>query len=62
VQTDLLNSRNERPGNALAEFIDETMKVLGSDAGEVLVERAKILRKPGRSCRGSFIKQFNDSF
>jgi uncharacterized oxidoreductase len=44
VQTDLLNSRNEPRAMPLTEFIDEIMKVLGSDANEVLVDRAKILR------------------
>jgi len=44
VQTDLLGSNNEPRAMPLAEFIDETMRVLGTDAEEVLVERAKPLR------------------
>ena len=62
VQTDLLNSRNEPRAMPLAEFIDETIKVLGSDAAEVLVERAKILRNQAGPAEAAFIKQFNDSF
>jgi len=62
VQTDLLNSRNEPRAMPLAEFIDETIKILGSDADEVLVERAKILRNQAGPAEAPFIKQFNDSF
>ena len=45
VQTDLLNSSNEPRAMPLGEFIAETVKVLGTDAEEVLVEQAKPLRK-----------------
>src|SRR6516162_4656431 len=62
VRTDLLNSRNEPRAMPLAEFIDETIKVLGSDADEVLVERAKLLRHHAGPAEAAFIKQFNDSF
>lgn len=61
VQTDLLDSRNEPRAMPLAEFIEETVKVLGSDADEVLVERAKFLRDQAGPAEASFIKQFNDS-
>jgi uncharacterized oxidoreductase len=44
VQTDLLGSDNEPRAMALAEFIEETM----TDADEVLVKRAKPLRRSGR--------------
>ena len=61
VQTDLLNSRNEPRAMPLAEFIDETIKALGSDADEVLVERAKFLRNQVGPAEAAFIKEFNDS-
>jgi hypothetical protein len=48
VQTDLLNSSNEPRAMPLGEFIAETVKVLGTDAEEVLVEQAKPLRNNAR--------------
>src|SRR5947207_13398986 len=44
VQTTLLNSKNEPRAMPLAEFIAETIKVLGTGAQAVLVERPKPLR------------------
>jgi uncharacterized oxidoreductase len=44
----------------LAEFIDETIKVLGTDAEEVLVERAKPMRNNVGPEEGAFVTQFND--
>src|SRR5580700_7819861 len=39
VQTDLLNSKEEARAMPLKNFIEETMKLLGTDAEEVLVEQ-----------------------
>src|SRR6185295_2271941 len=60
VQTDLLGSNNEPRAMPLAEFIDETMRVLGTDAAEVLVERAKPLRNNAGPDEATFVTQFND--
>jgi len=60
VQTDLLGSNNEPRAMPLAEFIEETMRVLGSDANEVLVERAKPLRNNAGPDESAFVIQFND--
>jgi uncharacterized oxidoreductase len=60
VQTDLLGSNNEPRAMPLAEFIDETMRVLGTDAEEVLVERAKPLRNNTGPNEAAFVNQFND--
>jgi uncharacterized oxidoreductase len=46
----------------LAEFIEETMKVLATDADEVLVERAKPLRNNAGPHEAAFVTQFNDMF
>jgi uncharacterized oxidoreductase len=62
VQTDLLNSRNEPRAMPLLEFIDETIKVLATNADEVLVERAKMLRNQAGPAEAAFIKEFNDVF
>jgi len=60
VQTDLLNSNNEPRAMPLAEFIAETIKVLRTDAQEVLVERAKPLRNNVGPNEGALVTQFND--
>jgi uncharacterized oxidoreductase len=62
VQTDLLGSNNEPRAMPLAEFIDETMRILGTDAEEVLVERAKPLRNNAGPNEAAFVHQFNDMF
>jgi uncharacterized oxidoreductase len=62
VQTDLLDSRNEPRAMPLKEFIDETVRVLGTDVEEVLVERARPLRANAGPSEGAFVTQFNDSF
>src|ERR1700720_56875 len=61
VQTDLLNSNSEPRAMPLAEFIAETIKVLGTDAQEVLVERAKPPRNNVGPNEGAVVTQFNDS-
>jgi uncharacterized oxidoreductase len=60
VQTDLLGSNNEPRAMPLADFIDETMRALGTDAEEVLVERAKPLRNNAGPNEAAFVNQFND--
>lgn len=60
VQTDLMNSNNEPGAMPLAQFIEETMKVLGTDADEVLVERVKMLRNNPGPDEAAFVTKFND--
>ena len=60
VQTDLLGSNNEPRAMPLAEFIEETMRVLGTEAEEVLVERAKPLRNNAGPGEAAFVTEFND--
>jgi uncharacterized oxidoreductase len=60
VQTDLHNSNNEPRAMPLAQFIEETMQVLATDAAEVLVERAKPIRNNAGSGEAAFVTQFND--
>src|SRR6202521_3715624 len=62
VQTDLLGSDNEARAMPLAEFIEETMRVLGTDADELLVERAKPLRNGAGPHEAALVTQFNDAF
>ena len=60
VQTDLMNSNEEPRAMPLREFIDETIRVLGTDAEEILVEQAKPLRNNPGPNEGAFVTQFND--
>jgi uncharacterized oxidoreductase len=60
VQTDLLGSNNEPRAMPLAEFIEETISVLGTDVQEVLVERAKPLRNNPGPNEGAFVTEFNE--
>jgi uncharacterized oxidoreductase len=46
----------------LAEFIEETIKVLGTDAEEVLVERAKTILDNSGPGNAAYLTQFNDWF
>jgi uncharacterized oxidoreductase len=55
-----MNSNDEPRAMPLREFIDETIKVLGTDAEEILVERAKPLRNNPGPNEGAFVTQFND--
>ena len=45
----------------LKEFIEETMKVLGTDAEEILVEQAKPFRNNPGPNESGLVKQFNDT-
>jgi uncharacterized oxidoreductase len=62
VQTDLLGSNDDPRAMPLGEFIEETMKVLGTDAQEILIERARPLRNNVGPDEGALVTQFNDLF
>ena len=61
VQTDLLNSKEEPRAMPLKDFIEETLKVLGTDAEEILVEQAKPFRNNPGPNESALMTQFNDS-
>jgi uncharacterized oxidoreductase len=61
VQTDLLNSNDEPRAMPLQSFIEETIKVLGTDAEEILVEQAKAFRNNPGPNENALVTQFNDS-
>ena len=61
VQTDLLGSKDEPRAMPLAEFIAETMSILGTDTQEVLVERVKPLRNNPGPNEAALVNQFNDA-
>jgi uncharacterized oxidoreductase len=61
VQTDLLNSNEEPRAMPLKAFIEETIKVIGTDSEEVLVEQAKPFRNNPGPNESALVTQFNDS-
>jgi uncharacterized oxidoreductase len=56
-----MGSNNEPRAMPLVKFTEETIGVLGTDAEEVLVERAKPLRNNPGPNEGALVTQFNDS-
>ncbi|WP_266181404.1 SDR family oxidoreductase [Dyella humicola] len=62
VQTDLLNSNEEPRAMPLKPFIEETMAVLATDADEILVERANVLRSRPGPGEMAFVTEFNRAF
>ena len=61
VRTDLMNSKDAPRAMPLEQFIKETMKPLGSDDEEVLVESAKAMRSNPGPSEHALVKQFNDA-
>jgi uncharacterized oxidoreductase len=61
VQTDLLNSNEEPRAMPLKKFIEETIKILGTDAEEIVVEQAKPFRNNPGPNESALVTQFNDS-
>jgi uncharacterized oxidoreductase len=60
VQTDLLNSKDNPNAMPLPDFIAESMKLLGTDADEILVERVKPLRNNAGPNEAAFFNKFQE--
>jgi uncharacterized oxidoreductase len=60
VQTDLLNSKDNPNAMPLVDFIAESMKLLGTDADEILVERVKPLRNNAGPNEAAFFNKFQE--
>jgi uncharacterized oxidoreductase len=60
VQTDWIGGKNDPRAMPLAEFIDETMQILETDADEVLVKWVKELRNNVGPSAAAFVDGFND--
>jgi uncharacterized oxidoreductase len=45
----------------LKDFIEETMKLLATDANEIVVQQAQAFRKNPGPNENAFVMQFNDS-
>ena len=61
VRTDLMNSNDAARAMPLKQFIEETMRALGKDDEEVLVERAKAMRSNPGPSEHALVTQFNDA-
>jgi uncharacterized oxidoreductase len=61
VQTDLLNSKEEPRAMPLKDFVEETMKLLATDANEIVVQQAQAFRKNPGPNENALVTQFNDS-
>jgi len=61
VQTDLLNSKEEPRAMPLKDFIEETMKLLATDAKEIVVQLAQPFRNNPGPNESALVTQFNDS-
>lgn len=59
VRTDLMNSREAEQAMPLDQFIDETMKLLGTDADEIVVDGAKALRDNAGPNEHALVDGFN---
>ena len=62
VQTELMGEQMASDPRAmpLKDFIEETLKVLGTDVDEVLVERVMMLRNNPGPKEGELVNKFND--
>jgi uncharacterized oxidoreductase len=61
VKTELMGSHDDPRQMPLAEFIDETMKILATDADENIVERSQFFRKNPGPGEHALVNGFNDS-
>jgi uncharacterized oxidoreductase len=59
VRTELMNSEEAEMAMPLDQFIDETIKVLGTDANEILVEAARPMRVNPGPGEHDFVNSFN---
>jgi uncharacterized oxidoreductase len=60
VRTELLNSSEEPRAMPLNEFIDGVMRLLATDADEIMVPRAAFLREQARTNEMAFVHSFNE--
>ncbi len=61
VQTDLLNSGKEPRAMPLKDFIEGSVKLLGTETNEILVEQAKAFRNNPGPNESALVTQFNDT-
>jgi uncharacterized oxidoreductase len=60
VRTELMNSQEAEQAMPLEQFIAETVKVLGTDANEIVIEAARPLRNNAGPGEHGVVNDFND--
>lgn len=61
VKTELMGAHDDPRQMPLAEFIDETMKILATDDDEIVVERSQFFRKNPGPGEHALVNGFNDT-
>src|SRR6202022_441130 len=59
VRTELMNSQEAEQAMPLKQFIAEAIKVLGTDANEIVIEAAKPMRNNAGPGEHAFVNDFN---
>ena len=59
VRTELMNSQEAEQAMPLNQFIAEAIKILGTDANEIVIEAAKLMRNNPGPGEQSFVNDFN---
>jgi uncharacterized oxidoreductase len=59
VRTELMDSQEAEQAMPLNQFIAEAIKVLGTDANEIVIEAAKPMRNNVGPGEQSFVNDFN---
>jgi uncharacterized oxidoreductase len=59
VRTELMNSQEAERAMPLNQFVAEAIKVLGTDADEIVVEAAKAMRNNAGPGEHGFVHEFN---
>ena len=59
VRTELMNSQEAERAMPLNQFITEAIKMLGTDANEIVIEAAKTMRNNVGPDEQSFVNEFN---
>src|SRR6202045_942491 len=59
VRTELMNSQEAEQAMPLEQFISEAIKILGTDANEIIVDAAKPMRENAGPAEHAFINAFN---
>ena len=59
VRTELMNSQEAEQAMPLNQFIAEAIKIFGTDANEIVIEAAKLMRNNPGPGEQSFVNDFN---
>jgi uncharacterized oxidoreductase len=60
VRTELMNSQNAEQAIPIGQFISEAIRVLGTDADEIVIDAAKTMRGNAGAAEHAFVSSFNE--